>query len=427
MTKNISVFGVSAANELWVKTWSNDDNQSDWSDTTWVELESSIKIAGSPRRRVALLTTSGVAMLNTSNVIVYKEWTYQAGWKTLATVGGYVEPVGLVATAGDEMFMHGVNGSGYMYTNKWTPTGWGGWSTGESGWATGQVLATVVGRPHDLTLVGRNSSNKLVSKRYTNQGQALTTTATNNPNYGVPRGQAVATVNGRTAWVSAWRASEGKWIIAARDTATWSGLSIFLDDAVPSTDTDRVSLTTADLNQDGDDEIVLGTINANGTGFRLSIYKLTHSGTGVTAITRVTYRDISGSSGSFRDVQVAVGDLDGDGVRSEVAVGALWVGYNNAYIRIYRYANNSLSYVMQQNNWIGASAAEDLEMGIGQVDSQAGEQIVLAAGGVGAVLTTGYLASLKYDSATNALAQVYLYPSTPRWRDGRVCLGPGHR
>lgn len=404
--KHVSVFGVSAANELWVKTWSSDDNRSDWSDTTWLKLESNIKTA-KPAAASRSVDQIGVAMLNTSNVIVYKEWTYQAGWKTLTTVGGYVEPVGLAATAGDEMFMYGVNGSGYMYTNKWTTAGWGGWSAGESGWATGQIMAAVVGRPHDLTLVGRNSSNKLISKRYTNQGQAFTTVATANPNYGVLRGQAVATVNGRTAWVSAWRAGEGRWIIAARDTATWSGMYIFLDDPVPNTDTDRVSLTTADLNQDGDDEIVLGTINANNTAFRLSIYKLTHSGTAVTAITRVTHKDITGSSGSLRDIQVAVGDLDGDGVRSEVAVGALWIGYNNAYIRLYRYVNNNLSYMMQQNNWIGASAAEDLEIGIGQVDNQAGEQIVLATGGLGG--TTGYLASLKYDPATNTLAQAYTY------------------
>src|SRR6266542_2297009 len=189
---------------------------------------------------------------------MYVEWN--KSWKAAVIIGGYVEPVGLVATAGDEMFMYGVNASGYFYSKRWTTAGgWASWTTAETGWAAGQSVAAVVGRPHNLMLVGRNSSNEVVYKRYTNQGQGFSTPMLSNPTYGVVRGQTVATVNGRTNWVSAWRSSEGYWNLAARDAATWTGGSIILSNPVPGSDVGRVGIAAADLDADGNDEIVLGT------------------------------------------------------------------------------------------------------------------------------------------------------------------------
>lgn len=401
----VAVFGVSANNKLWVKTWSSANNKSDWSDVTWVEVASSIKVSkpGVASRSVDHI---GVAMLNTSNTVVYKEWTYQTGWKTLATISGYVEPVGLAATAGDEMFLYGVNGAGYMYTNLWTKAaGWAGWILQGSGYVSGQTLAAVVGRPHDLTLFGRKTSNHVVSQRFSNQGKALVATPTANPNYGVLRGQSVATVNGRTAWVSAWRGDEGKWVLAARDTATWYGTHIFLDDPVPSTSTDNVSLTTADIDLDGNDEIILGTLDANGTNMRISVYKLTHTGNTVTQISRVGYRSVNNSVG-WRDVQVAVGDLNGDGIRAEMVIGALRKGYAQAYVRAY---TSNLGLLKEQTISIGGSAAEDFEMAIGQVDSQAGEHLVLATTAYSSILAMTDIASFKFDPNTASFSQVYTY------------------
>jgi uncharacterized repeat protein (TIGR01451 family) len=403
---DIAVFGVSANNRLWVKTWSI-ANESDWSDTTWAEVTGlgSVKIA-KPAVVSRHSAQMGVAVLNTSNAIKYKEWTYESGWKATVSISGYVEPLGLAATSGEEMFMYGVNSAGQLYTRRWTAAGgWEGWSAGNSGWTANTPMAAVVGRPHNLMLLGRGSSNYLQYRQYSNTGRGLVQTTLSNPTYGVQRGQAIATVNGRTAWVSAWRGNEGKWVLAARDTATWSGTYIFLDDPVPSASTDKVSLTTADLDEDGNDEIILGTLNGTGTSMRLSVYRLTHSGSAVTAITRAAYRDISSGGPRWNDVQVAVGDVDGDGVRDEVVIGALWMGYIQAYIRMYKGAG--LSYKAQQNKWIGASLTDDLEMAIGQLDGQTGEQVVLATWGGVPPVCSARMVTLRYDSNTGTFSEVY--------------------
>ena len=403
---HVDVFGVSANNKLWVRSWSDSNNKSDWSDTAWVELASNIKVS-KPGVASRAAYHIGVAALNTSNTVVYREWTYEAGWKALVTIGGYVEPVGLAATAGDEMFLYGVNASGNMYTNQWkSPGNWAGWVFQGSGWASGQSLAAIVARPHDLMLVGRNTSNEVVYKHYTNQGQALTATSAPIPNYGVLRGQAIATVNGRTVWVSGWRGTEGSWVIAARDTATWSGMHVFLDDPVPTYDTDKVSLTTADLDQDGSDEIILGSLSEAATRVQLSVYKLTTSGTTVTAITRKAVVGINYSS-AVTKIQVAAGDLDADG-KPEVALGVKWVAHDQAAIAAFEYTGYSLSRVAYRNIGLGVSSVQDFQMAVGQVDSLPGEQFVLSAlGGYSYSMLTPVLTTVRYDPATASLGQVY--------------------
>lgn len=405
---HIAVFVV-VDSKLYIKQWSN-ANKSDWSDTTWTEVTGlgSVK-AAKPAVASLYSTQMSVLVLNTANAIQYKVWTQDTGWAAATTLDGYVEPPGLIATSSEELFLYGVNSSGLFYTRQWTATGgWAAWSAPDGGWTANTPMAAVAPRPHNLMLLGRSSDNYLFYRQYTNSGRAPTATTTSNPTYGVPRGQAIATVNGRTVWVSAWVAS-GVWNLAARDTATWAGPTMTLDDPVPAASTGNVSLVTADLDRDGNDEVILGTLNDTGTYARLSIYRITHSGTAVTAITRSGYRAFTASSG-LRDVQVAVGDVDGDGSRDELVIAVHWKSYANVVVRLYK--GTSLTLLTSPNIWIGTALDQDFEMAIGQLDGQKGDQIVLATWGGTYPFYKASIKTLRYDSNTATFSTVLEESST---------------
>jgi uncharacterized repeat protein (TIGR01451 family) len=208
----------------------------------------------------------------------------------------------------------------------------------------------------------------------------------------VLRGQAVATVNGRTAWVSAWRDNSHQWHMTAENTTTWVGKIADLDNPPSDTNT-KVSLAAADLDRDGNDEVVLGTLNTDGTSMRLSVYTLTLSMSSVTGITKTASIDVPYES-EMTDIQVVLGDLDGDG-KKEVGTGVLRGGYGEVYVSSYRYTGSSLSDMASFHSSVNKSTS-DLEMAVARRYNRIAEALVVATSST----SQAYLQTYYFDPTT---------------------------
>jgi hypothetical protein len=400
---HMAVFGVSASNKLWIKTWSA-DNASDWSDTTWTSLIDSV--TGKPAVTSSYATHMAVAVMSTGGSLYTRQWTYSGGWTSTTSHSGYAAPLNLLSTSSDEMYVFSANSSSVAQITRWTSSAWD--TTTQSGWAAGQTIAGAVSRPHNLMLLGYDSNRNVQYALYTNQGQAPSSTTTSNASYGVPRGQGIATVNGKSIWVSAYVGTDGAWYLEAKNAATWAGTRISLDSHASSdTSSGKLSVAVQDLNQDGNDEVIVGTLSADNTKVTLGVYSITLSDTVVSAITRLAGKNISYSN-ALSDLSVAAGDLSGDGNKSEVAFAALRTGYTWGYVRAYTFTGSSLDYLADTTISLGSVKVQDAEMTIGQFDSQTGEQIAVASlDTVSTIYAIPRVTTLRLDTSTSSFTQVY--------------------
>jgi len=425
---HIAVFGVGADGNLYAKQWSNANNF-DWSDvTTWDQVATSVKTTIKPGVASRHMGHVGFVYVSTATGTVgrsyYREWSagrYEArqgsprGWFDRVDLGEVIETNGLVATDGNQMFAYGVNSSGTLYTNEWAEaSAWGGWASRATGWVT-QTVAAVSGRPRDVTFYGRNTSNRVVQVRYSNLAATPTTTTLGNPGYGKMASQAVAVVQGKTYWVSAYLNSTGVWTLDARNTANWASAATADLTAVHGTAPtswgnggEYVDLAAGDVDLDGDDEIIVATVRSSLDQWQDSVYKVEFSGS-----TPLLVKKSSGGklTSSPRDIQVAIGDLDGDGNEREFAVAWHQSGTASFIVRTYRvradnYALDTLAAAKTVdfgNNWDYV----DREMTIGQVHEGIGEQIILTVdhqGELPVMQTYQYVASSGIITQTHSLS-----------------------
>jgi uncharacterized repeat protein (TIGR01451 family) len=390
---HIAVFGVGSDNALWYREWTS-QNESDWSDTQWVQVMENVKT-----NRVSVGSRhSGhmaVAVWRTAGYITYREWTAESGWGTKRNVGdpGFPQnaPPTLASTSADEMWLLGVDTSGNLKRRKVTEGSWTGWSTIESGWKGNQTLAAVVRRPFDVMVVGRTSGSAVVSNHRTSQGRSVTKSTITNNWGGTERGQVVATVDGRTIWVSTYfRTSENKWVIVAKDTTRgWIGSAKYLDHAETDTNTGKVSAAAGDVDGDGDDEVVVATFNRLGRGIDISVIELSVTDSGVKINRQEDKRVRQTWLPIGTDVNVAVGDLDGDGIENEIVVGYRyqWTYPPALKVFVYQYQDDDLQFREVKDLTYGDggshipnsyASTEDMELTIGQVRLDVGEQLVVA-------------------------------------------------
>nr|MBP7688762.1 VCBS repeat-containing protein [Thermoflexales bacterium] len=398
---HVAVFGVGSDNKLYVKEWST-DRLLDWSDTTWVELASNVNTTVKPAVVSRYTGQFGVAVLTTSSATggytsIYREWTAAqakdypsttpVGWKTAVTLAGGLTSIGLAATAVDELFAHGVDSSGTAYSKQWTEAGgWGAWVSQGTGWEAGQVIATAVSRPRDLMLIGRATGNRVQAKRYTNQDRALTQSTLANPQTGGLRRQVVATVQGQTYWFSSYLDGTNRWVLEARSTSNWATAYTRVITAAHGTNTsvtDNVALAVGDLDQDGDDEVIVATKSSNNSQYQVSINKLVLTGSTI-GITPLAWTSQAIST-SVSDVQVAVGDLDGDGAEHEFVVAVRLSSTNQVFFRTYQFAANAITTLTDDRYVTIGYAGWDLEVAIGRLGAQsaapAEEQIIFMSSG----------------------------------------------
>jgi uncharacterized repeat protein (TIGR01451 family) len=397
---HVAVFGVSASNILYVKQWSS-ANESDWSDTSWVQLATKArtdrKLAVTARHtgHVGVAYMSTVAGTGGNTVPWYREWTAAQydldpptsatrGWKTPVSLGGSLDSVGLVGTAIDEMFAYGVTTGGAFYTQQWTKAGgWLAWSLRGTGWAAPQTVAAVSGRPYDVTFIGRSTANMLLSFHYTTYNQTPAVGATGNTGQGWIRSQVVAKVNAQTYWLSLYRNSTNRWILEMRPTSAWA--TAWTRDVSDYHGTAAVdgnqAIAAGDVDQDGNDEVIIATIDTQQAIYRYSLYKLDPSA--ATVIARKSSGALSPAMDQWPgDIQLKIGDLDGDGKDNEVAIATVWSSDNGWFnLQTYRISPDyTWTQLTTQGFAIGKKwSCTDREMAIGKIDNEFGEQLIFSA------------------------------------------------
>jgi hypothetical protein len=372
---HLAVFGVDTDNQLWVREWTQ-LNEADWSDTRWVKLMEDVAIArpGAASRHTNHL---GVVVKNTAGVSYYIEWSVQTGWKSPVALGTqtFASPLTLVTESMDRMTLWGVAADNDLYQNSWTEeAGWSGWTIVDHNVNTSQVVGAAVSRIND-SMVSWNKLNGQCYRRHeTNMERTMNSTGVSDPVKGLPRGQALVKVAGRTVWVSADKDSNG-WFVTAYDVV--SGTTGYLDlshGSDSSAFTNRVSVAASDLDTDGDDEVVVATFRQNGTDLDISVLELSFTATTIEISIAVTEHETGLLDGD--DVNVAIGDMDGDAVENEIVV-----GYQHGVqpiLRLYRYSEQALSLVTSETlTWV-YPINYDLEIAIGGLYGQfPGEQLTV--------------------------------------------------
>ncbi len=355
-----AVFGVDAIGQLWFRErtiW----NELDWSDTTWVKLLEGVEIA-KPAVTSRHANHIGVVVKDSSGQPYYTRWSWQVPQKLylplvgrpstgaeLVTLEGgtdqvsaleffgppgwsqpvaleaatFTSPLTLVPRGLDSMVLLGIKSDGYLYEAVWTEdTNWGSWQANAGpGMNVGQTLAVVARRMNDIMVLGRYAATDQVwYKHYTSLDKPLTQQEMSSSMEGLPRAQTLAFVDGKWIWVSLTRQAGGAWQVEARELSTGISTSLDLEHANSGQAANRGAVAAADLDIDGNSEVVVATLQSNQSDIDLSVLEFTFQDPAtllISASTPYTWPDpLVGA-----DVNVSIGDLNGDGLQNEVVVG----------------------------------------------------------------------------------------------------------
>ena len=429
---HVAVFGVDEDNRLWVREWTN-WNEPDWSDTRWVKLMEDVEIArpGAASRHPNHL---GVVVRDTSGVPYYIEWrrpkriylplilrSYAAasrsytvesvralersgsagvstafvsglGWQAPVALGTETEPFAspmtVVARSIDSLSVLGVRSDNKLYEKVWTETdGWAeAWQDlNTTNVASDQVVAAVVRHMHDFMVLGRSGGGSAWYQHYTGRDKPMVEGQVDTTFRGIPRAQALLKVDGKTVWVSVNRNSAGgTWMVGARELdSSVEGYLELSEHGDSGREEHRVSVAAADLDVDGDDEVIVATLRSSQTELDVSVLELLlpTSSPGVLITATTTYQ---GGQAAGEDINVALGDLDGDYRPDEVIVG--YRGSEQMHVLGFEYQADTGYLVMQQVHQIPYVYQSDdhflvqwrdMEVAIGKVDVSQGEQLVV--------------------------------------------------
>jgi uncharacterized repeat protein (TIGR01451 family) len=406
---HVAVFALTGNNGLWVREWTS-LNASDWSDTDWTALATSGVEPLTPTpvsRHANQMGVAAVAAMSDGSLGArYWEWTATAsssGWKPpvdlpLPASGSLGSPLTMAGTSTDEMWLLGVAKNGTLYSNTWTDPidadgSWGGWSAVSIGlsWKTSSTplnwtVTAVVRQPYEVMALAWSSHyDQVIHLGYSTLGQPVTTltaTTQNNTRNGASRAQAIAMVDGEPIWVTLWRNPTYNWIVEAAKTSNWAvGSSQFTLDHPDSGGVMQSLgyryLIAEDVDADGDDEVIVATLDASRTRIDVSVIELTVGTSSISlAATRTTY---TGQPAGI-DINVAAGDMDGDGVGNEIVVGYYYYGATGMARTILAQFTGGAWQYKATDDW-SLTGYGDLELAIGQVQYGAGEELVIAHAG----------------------------------------------
>jgi len=415
---HVAAFGVDGSNQLWMRERS-DQNAPDWSDTEWVKLMDGVENA-KPAVASRHANHIGVVVKSTAGQAFYAGWSMQApehkwvqeaaylpitisgsavtsnlapaenlpgttsiqapaqvlDWSDPVPMGEatFASPMTLVARSPDSMIVLGVQSDNRLYEAVWTEDGgWGDWEAITVDIIKAdQVIAGTQRFMNDVMVLGRKASgNGVWYKHYSKLDEPVTDQQISSALEGHPRAQALAFVDGTTLWASVTRdGGSGTWQVTAREISTGLSGYLELDHADSDQDTNRVSVAAADLDLDGDTELVVATLQLNLTKLDLSVLEFSFPDASTLSVSAAQHLEW-GPLLAADDVNVAIGDLDGDGERNEVVV-----GYNAAdsmVFGLFQYGDSGLvrqggSQSIVYANYSGTTVGgHDLEIAIGRV------------------------------------------------------------
>ena len=330
---HLAVFGVNADKELWVKEWTN-LNESDWRDTKWVKLMDNVVIE---RPAVASRHSNhlGVAVRDAATGQAwYREWSSKDKWKERVPLGNGVSgsltsPLTLAATAKDAMSLFTVQQGAISY-RKWTEkAGWQPWAAiADTPVYDPQTLTAVVRGPNDVMLIGKDPAGYGMTKHFTSLGENLNASQITPPvettGY---RGQSLAWVDGEMLFAAA-NTSGDHWKVDIRSLV--DGDTFTLDLPAHSLSVDNTAdhaMAAGDLDLDGDDEIVFVSTPQIFNQWKVDISVLNIEVSPTLAAETIesislTIPPMAEPLGPtiLWDVNVTIGDLDGDAAKNEVVV-----------------------------------------------------------------------------------------------------------
>ena len=415
--KHLAVFGVDADNQLWVREWTHRD-ESDWSDTQWVKLMENVAVE---RPSVASRHSNhlGVAVRDTSGQAHYVEWAYNAGWKDPLSLAGapgetHETPLTLAATSIHTMSVFGVfpsTGGMFFHRKDWSEDGgWSAWQAMGYGWADGQTMTAVVRRMDDVMLLWVPWGGPYGDfQHYSTLDRTFSHSPITSPGSttltGYARGQALAWVDGEVLWAAAQVVGGGAWKVDALGLSSGITASLPLPAHPFSELWGALSLTAGDLDFDGDEEVIVATLD-NGVGVpeqTVSVSLLDFVVSPTLALSATPSVSAPIPIGAF-DVSAAIGDLDGDGRQDEAAiVYRTGVSTGFAEVLIYEYVTATHTLDYRGSASVGVLQG-DIEIAIGKLyDGQLlDEQLVVGSTQV----------SLGGDDANRSQGQVEVYGVT---------------
>jgi hypothetical protein len=349
-----AVFYVDGENRLWVNEWTN-LNESDWSDTHWRLLMENVMIE-KPAVASRHINHLAVAVRDTTGAAYIIEWTPdlndtgEAGWKEPYSLGQIPSgtlagPLALASTSVDKLSVYGADGDGTIWHREWqAPSSWSGWEVvsdfpGNKGMGDNneKTITTVVRRTDDIMLLWRyidlTSGSWMYYQHLTSTG--ITPTQTEivpaGVTQGYPRGQAQAWVDGQTLWVTAHAeagSSPEYWQVDARVLGTndppvtpvqlrlTEGNHLYTDGAL-------VYAAAADLDFDGNDEVVVATDytpTGHDTTISIFVFKFGINPDQSLSVVVLATQQIATTKDEQLSFSLALDDLNADGIKNELVL-----------------------------------------------------------------------------------------------------------
>lgn len=372
----IAIFGIDQAGALYVRQWA-DLHQPDWSDTDdWRKLMDQVR-----DERPAVVTRHtnhmAVAVMDSGTAVTLFEWSHsRAGdenpendWQS-TSLGGYNNTsLFAYATDTDTMAVGVTNTGNQLYQRVWNEDGgWGNWShIGDAAPGLSNLAVAIPTPDEDLML-----SNNGFSLHHTFSGLSTTNTYRAQAR---PGANVLARAEGNVYWITAPYTSGERWRLESRGTTeTAFRHGTWLDHWGPD-HIGQISMAAGDLTHDGNDEVIVSS--SNGGWLDLSVVEVASDG-------RLTIKNKYTKRWSHfnQDVNVAVGDLDGDGKRNEIVIATQRFSYTpDIYLFVYRYENGTITPILEDHN-VKPSLDDqpfvtDIAMTVAADSTQGGDQIFL--------------------------------------------------
>ena len=370
---HVAVFYVDPHGNLWVREWTS-QNASDWKDTDKTLLMSGLKVE-KPAVASRHSNHLGLVVRDASDSLHYIEWTKNTGWKAPETITNAIEShFILVATAIDKMSVFVITSDYCPAERKWTEEG--GWGNFECLNDSTQIKPTfmsaaVVRKMDDVMLLGSDSTDKFISKHYTNQGRDVSQSQVMKQEFrAYPRGQGFVWVDGKTFWVGVGVNDSNEYVVSAIEPGGAGG-EYTLGSAGKNP---YASLEVVDIDGDNEDEIVIATSSLANT--KISVLEII-SITDPLEFDIVEY-NLDSLTPDKEKGNIAVGDLDGDGAQNELVLARRIADEIQLDVLQYKIGVSPNLKYHSTFTFIGEFIAWDPEISIGKLDpSIKGDEVVL--------------------------------------------------